>query len=83
MNPLFGMKIIVEPLRPRYTLPDDVPTGGGTREEFADWSKRVCGYASPILKDGQIVTTPFGIHCNAATFEQIKAASKLQEGRPA
>lgn len=81
MDQLFGMKIIVEPLRPRYTLPDDVPTGGGTREEFAEWSKRVCGSAYPLLKDGQIVKTPFGIHCNARTFEQLKTASRAQEVR--
>ena len=70
----FGHRILVEPLRPRYVLPDDVsPPPGMTRDEFADWSRRVCGHQAPLIKDGQVFYTEGAMHMNQATFDAMKA----------
>lgn len=46
---VMGLRVIEAPLRPRYVLPDDVPPPKGmTRDEFAAWSRRVCGVVCNI-----------------------------------
>ena len=76
---LYGERVHIEKLRPRYVLPDDVPPGtGSTREEFAEWSARVCGYAKPLLPDGQVYKTQFGLTMNETTWRQLQAAIKAK-----
>ena len=71
---LFGQRVHIEQLRPRYVLPADVPPGtGSTRKEFEEWSMRVCGFQKPILADGQVMRTPFGLHMNAKTLAMLRA----------
>lgn len=70
---LFGMRIHIETLHPRYKLPPDVPPGTGcTRSEFEEWSKRVCGYQAPLLADMAVFQSHLGLHMNANTFACIK-----------
>lgn len=77
-----GTRVIVEPLRPRYTLPSSVPTPPGmTREEFAAWSAQVCGYQAPLVQDGQFIfmSGTDEIVVNERTFEQLKQSAEFQE----
>ena len=75
---MFGMKVYIESLRPRYTLPNDVPPPKGmTREDFDAWSREVCGYQPPLVADGQILKTPYGLHMNKQTWEKVKAAEAM------
>jgi hypothetical protein len=68
------IRTVVEPLRQRYTLPDDVsPPPGMTRAEFNAWSKQVCGYASPTLKDGQVMHISGVFYMNQWTYDAMKA----------
>lgn len=54
-----GIKIIEEPKRPRYVLPDDVPPPPGmTRAEFAAWSAEVCGFREPIVPRDTVYFMP-------------------------
>lgn len=71
----FGVTVQVEPLRQRYSLPADVPPPKGmTRDEFDAWSRRVCGFQKPLLEDGQVLKTPYGLHMNAATWRAAQEA---------
>lgn len=79
---LFGTPVVIEQPRPRYVLPDDVPPPTGmTREEFAAWSVRVCGYAPPFLKDGDVMTLSGALHMNQATFNKLQAHIEGQARR--
>jgi hypothetical protein len=70
---IYGMRVHIEPQRPRYVLPLDVPPGTNcTRSEFEEWSKMVCGYQAPFLKDGFCFKTSYGLHMNANTFALLK-----------
>lgn len=77
-GPLAGITITVEQRRARYNLPDDVPPGtGSTREEFAEWSKRVCGYSDPLIPDGQMVGIGLNqVVMNANTYDGVLKALK-------
>lgn len=78
MNFIQGLRVHIEPPRPRYVLPADVPPPPGmTREEFDAWSRRVCGYGSSLIPDGQVLSTPYGLHMNQATFDRLKEAMTL------
>lgn len=77
---IFGMRIHVEPLRQRYTLPDDVPPPAGmTREQFNEWSRRVCGYAEPLIADGIVINLRDTLHMNTRTWEKVKASIQAGE----
>lgn len=73
MNSLFGMKVHVAPEYPRYTLPKDVPPPPGmTRQEFAEWSAKVCGTCSVLPDNIAIVCNDlFGCVVSKETFKQI------------
>lgn len=76
----FGIRVHVEPLRPRYTLPIDVPPPTDmTRDQFDEWSRRVCGYDEPIMPYGQVLKTPDGLHMNEATWDGLRSAI-IKEG---
>lgn len=78
---IYGVTVHVEPLRQRYKLPNDVPPPTGmTREQFDEWSRRVCGYCPPLIADGQVLKTPYGLHMNAKTWEAAKSAIKSEGG---
>lgn len=68
----FGMRVhIIEPA-PRYSLPEDVPPGtGSTREDFAKWSARVCGYREDNII---CIKTPRGLYMTRGTFEAMKTS---------
>jgi hypothetical protein len=70
---LLGMTVVIEQPRLRYTLPTDVPPGTGcTREEFAEWSARVCGFQKPLLANGEVFQLGDGtLYMNAATAEYV------------
>ena len=72
---LYGLKVLIEPQRQRYTLPADVPPPPGmSREQFNDWSRRVCGFHAPILADGQVFKSPDGaMYMNATTWAALRA----------
>lgn len=73
---LFGDRVFVEKPRQRYILPGDVPPPPGmTREEFDQWSRRVCGFQPPLIEDGQVFRTANGLHMNASTWAKVKAAA--------
>lgn len=73
MSCLAGLPVIVEPERPRYTLPADVPPPPGmTRDEFAQWSRRVCGIQAPLIPDGQMLSLAGRLHMNAKTWDRMR-----------
>lgn len=73
MSYLNGLPVMVEPERPRYTLPADVPPPTGmTRDEFAQWSRRVCGIQAPLIPDGQVLNLAGAMHMNAKTWARIR-----------
>lgn len=72
---LYGMRVVVEPLRMRYALPADVPPPTGmTRVEFDSWSRAVCGYREPVLMDGEVLSNAWDntIRMNERTWDQVK-----------
>lgn len=79
MNTLYGYRVVIEQLRPRYTLPPDVPPGTDcTREEFEEWSARVCGFQKPLLNDGTITSAGDTLYMSLETFEKIKIANYMK-----
>ena len=69
---LSQINIVVEQLRPRYVLPLDVPPPTGmTREEFEEWSRKVCGYQDSILSDGQVLLMEGRMHMSQATYWEM------------
>lgn len=79
---LMGHRIHVEHPRPRYVLPDDVPPPTGmTREEFADWSLRVCGSQQPILRDNEVYQVGSTFCMNAATYERLRKELRTEDIR--
>lgn len=81
MNRINGMAVIVEPLYQRYVLPADVPPPPGmTRDEFNDWSRHVCGFTEPLLRDGQVIVNERKgtLHMNYRTFQQLRKATDYE-----
>lgn len=79
---LSGFDVRVEPRRPRYELPLDVPPPPGmSRAEFAAWSISVCGYQPPVLMDGEVLRAGCLLYMNHDTWERIKVdLSQLAKG---
>ena len=69
---LFGVPVVVEPVRYRYQLPDDLPLPPGFREEFNAWARSFLGTLPPLLEDGEVLSTCGRLHMNAATWAQVQ-----------
>lgn len=75
---IFGMKIVIAGMTPRYTLPAEVipgvPWPAGFREEFNSWSKSFLG-GSCILKSGQtfVMKKPHTIVVYPADYGKLAA----------
>jgi len=79
---VYGLPVHVEPKRPRYVLPPDVPPPTGmTRAEFASWSRMVCGFQKPLVKDGEVMCMGWAFLVNERTFYELKAATATKDPR--
>lgn len=87
---LFGMRVIVSPDIPRYTLPErlELPCGHtiewpeGFRAEFNDWAHSFLGTTNPVPDGDVLVLGVLGkAYCNPRTFARIMGGAHLTPKR--
>jgi len=74
---LYGMRVVVAPSTPRYTLPAEVMPGvpwpDGFREETNAWARRVCGETCMVPDDKMMVLGNNTVYISPRMYERVRA----------
>ena len=74
-----GIPIRVAPDVPRYQLPEDLPLPPGFREDLNAWARGFLGIQTPILVDGEVISTLDALYMNPRTYKMVKGKLQLME----
>lgn len=81
MNSFYGLKVHVSHDHAKRKLPDEVipgviPWPPGFKDEMDAWLLSFFGTVN-LIKDGDVIKTPYGLHMNPRTLEQLEKAVKI------